>query len=170
MIGLQPLLGEFYHFANRAAATPDFAPGELMSAPDGSVQRHPTIWASPVAFAGQGGLRSDLIAGGDGTLYYYRFSGFATDGRAAFRPPVPVLEEHALIHAGTLPVVNAVDWDGDGVTDLVAGNSEGRIVFFRNRRARTHLSPDFALQRARLSAGGEEIRRPAGLLRLAGSG
>ena len=133
--------------------------------PDGAVQRHPTIWTSPIAFAGANGRASDLIAGGEGALYYYRFAGFDAERRPTWRRPVAVLEQNAALYAGSLPAVNAVDWDGDGATDLVAGNSEGRILFFRNQG--TDARPDFS-PGLPLAAGGEEIHIQQGYSALQG--
>ena len=57
-------------------------------------------------------------------------------------------------------VVRAVDWNDDGRTDLLAGDCDGFIWYFRNLA--NHLYPVFAEGR-RLSAGGETLS-------LAGSG
>jgi len=57
-------------------------------------------------------------------------------------------------------VVRAVDWNNDGRTDLLAGDCDGFVWYFRNLT--NHLYPVFAEGR-RLSAGGETLS-------LAGSG
>jgi hypothetical protein len=96
--------------------------------------RHPTIHPVPVAFPNGNGEWSDIIAGGEGALYWYRFTGrFTESGKPVYEEPTAVLEENAALFAGTLPVPNVVDWDGDGDLDIVAGNSEGFILFFENK-------------------------------------
>jgi hypothetical protein len=101
--------------------------------PDGIAHRHPIINPGPIAYPNADTGYSDLIAGGEGALYYYRFSGqFSPAGKPIFEAPLPVLEENAALYGGSLAVVNVVDWDGDGAKDLVAGNSEGRVLFFKN--------------------------------------
>jgi hypothetical protein len=100
-------------------------------------------------------------------LLYYRFDGLDRDGRAYYRPPLDVLEEKALLYTGSLPVVNSVDWNGDGVTDLVVGNSEGRILWYRNRGS--NRAPDFARGEP-LAAGGETIHAQQGYGGIQGPG
>lgn len=100
---------------------------------EGVAHRHPIIHPSPIAYPGENGALTDIIAGGEGGLYWYRFTGrIADSGNPVYDAPLPVLEQNADLYAGTLPVPNAVDWDGDGDTDIVAGNSEGLVLFFEN--------------------------------------
>lgn len=85
---------------------------------------------------------NDFITSGEGMLYLFRFSGrLNADGTPIFEDGVPVMQENGNIYPGSLSVPSVVDWDGDGVLDIVAGNSEGRLLFFRNRGS--NLSPAF---------------------------
>jgi hypothetical protein len=58
-----------------------------------------------------------------------------------------------------LPVPTVCDWDGDGDKDIVAGDSEGFILFFENRGS--NKDPRF-LPGARLEAGGQTIHIQSG--------
>jgi hypothetical protein len=122
---------------------------------NGIILRHPACKPSPIGYPNSNGEVSDLIAGGECSLFYYRH---ANDTPPAERPmyhsPAPLLEADAELYGGSLPVPNVVDWDGDGLPDIVAGNSEGRILFFRNVGSVT--DPSF-LPGVSLEAGGEEI-------------
>lgn len=153
--------GNFYHYHNRSAIGVDLAPQELVRDAAGRVLRSPLISASPVAYG------SGLVVGGEGALFYLAFRGFDGGGRPRYAEPVDVLEEKALLYTGTLPVVNAADWDGDGATDLVVGNSEGKMIFFRNRG--TTARPDFA-RGASVTAGGEPIHTQQGYWGIQGPG
>ncbi|MBM3746629.1 MAG: VCBS repeat-containing protein [Acidobacteria bacterium] len=63
------------------------------------------------------------------------------------------------LKSGALSRPVAVDWDGDGKLDLIAGNSAGYLQFFKNTG--TPENPVFE-DRGYLKAGGEVIRRVAG--------
>jgi hypothetical protein len=121
----------------------------------GVALRHPIIHNSPIAYPNPATGLSGLISGGEGALYWYRFTGrFNAHSQPVFADPTPVLEADALLYAGSLPAPTIVDWDGDGRLDLAAGNSGGRILFFRNHR--TSQAPAFATGIA-LEAGGRQI-------------
>lgn len=145
-------LGNLYAFD---AAAPAASPRRMLAGTNGIAIRHPTIGTAPVAYPDGAGLPSGLIVGGEGALYHYAFAGAVhADGRPVFHDPRPVLQERATLYAGSLAVPCVVDWDGDGVHDLVAGNSEGRLLFFGNRG--TDRDPAFGRGEP-LSAGGEPI-------------
>jgi hypothetical protein len=101
-----------------------------------------------------------LIACGEGSLYFYRFTGkWAKTGAPVFAEPVSVLQEHADLYAGTLPSPTTVDWNCDDVLDILAGNSEGFVLFFEN--IGSNDEPRF-LPATRVQAGGREIQVQAG--------
>ena len=152
--------GLLVYYRNRAARGIQLEPRRLAAGADGNALRNPSINAGAIAYAPQAGGPTDIITGGEGALSYYRFSGrFTTDDRPVFADPTPVLQDDADLYGGTLPVPSVVDWDGDGTTDIVAGNSEGRVLLLRN--AGTDAAPAF-LPGVALSAGGREIRIEAG--------
>ncbi|MBI3208560.1 MAG: VCBS repeat-containing protein [Candidatus Solibacter usitatus] len=61
--------------------------------------------------------------------------------------------------AGVLSRPVAIDWNGDGKLDLIAGTSAGYIQYFENTGTRER--PEFT-DRGNLTAGGKVIRRIAG--------
>jgi hypothetical protein len=109
---------------------------QFIAGPDGLAMRHPTVRPEPLSYPD--GASPDLLVGGEGAIYFYRHA----DG-LTYAKPTPALEQNARLYTGSLPVLSAVDWDGDGVMDLVAGNSEGKILWFRN--AGTNDAPGFTV-------------------------
>lgn len=100
----------------------------------GIAHRHKTIGPTPIAYPNPNtGLLSDLIVGGESELTYYRFTGkFHYNGSPIYHDPVPILEQDAKLYTGSLPVINVVDWDNNEHLDIIAGNSEGRVLLFLN--------------------------------------
>jgi hypothetical protein len=151
-------LGNFYLQAI------DGEPGGLVRDLSGRVLRHDYVWTSPLAVPASDGRVVDLIVGGEGALRYYRCA--ASAGPAPrYLSAEPVLEENALLYTGSLPVVNSVDWNRDGATDLVIGNSEGRLLFFENHG--TTASPEFRAGEP-VFAAGQEIHVQQGYRALQG--
>jgi len=157
-------LGNLYYY--RAPSEGGTWPAaHLVRGADGRAVRNDYVWTSPLAVPGASGRVTDLVVGGEGSLNYYRFLRFAGDGAPVYAGPLPLLEARALLYTGSLPVLNSVDWDGDGATDIIVGNSEGRILFFRNHG--TNAAPDFR-PGVPLLAGGEMIHIQQGYAALQG--
>ena len=104
---------------------------------DRNVIQHRTYSSKLIAYPSVDGARADLLIGGEGAMYVYENQG------GTFGEPNVVLEKNAPVYGGSLTVPNVCDWDGDGANDIVAGNSEGRLLFFKNNG--TNKNPDFAL-------------------------
>ncbi|MDZ4402872.1 VCBS repeat-containing protein [Prosthecobacter sp.] len=146
--------GNLVFYRNKAASGFDLEAKRLVAGEDGNALRHPSINPSVSAYPG------GLIACGEGSLYFYRFTGnWAKTGAPVFAEPVSVLQENADLYAGTLPSPTTVDWNGDGVLDILAGNSEGFVLFFEN--IGNNDKPKF-LPATRVKAGGREIQVQAG--------
>jgi hypothetical protein len=147
--------GDFHYYHNSATDGINFEKQQLIVDRSMTVIRHPSINPAVVAWPNPHSGFSDLIAGGEGAVYYYKFSGqFTSDDKPIYAAPLAVLTEQADLYAGSLPVVNVVDWNGDGILDIVAGNSEGRILYFQN--IGTDEVPRF-LNGIELEAGGYPI-------------
>ena len=151
--------GNLVFYANPAATGFKLEPRRLVAGPDGNALRHPSINPSVCAYPNAQGL-SDIIACGEGSLYFYRFTGkFTAAGAPIYTEPVSVLQEKADLYAGTLPTPSTADWDGDGALDILVGNSEGFVLFFKN--IGSSEEPRF-LPATRVQAGGREIQVQAG--------
>jgi hypothetical protein len=160
--------GNLLHYT--AAPGGGLTPARLAAGPGGTAYRTPAIAPVPVAYPDAvSGLPSALVVGGETALHYIAFTGeFSPEtGAPVFAPPAPVLLQNARLYPGTLPVLSAVDWDGDGALDLISGNSEGQVLLFRNLGA-TH-APAFA-PAVELRAGGEPIRIQQGYVNVQGPG
>ena len=120
----------------------------------GNVLVHKAYSSRLISVADGPGNRSGLLIGGEAAMYRYSFLRLAADGSPVYSPAAAVLEKNAPLYGGSLTVPNVVDWDGDGVLDIVAGNSEGRLLFFKNNG--TDAEPDFAMSEE-ICAGGKPI-------------
>lgn len=146
-------LGNLYAFA--AGKDGRAAPKQMLFGPDGRAIRHETIDNVPIAYPNAAGELVDLVIGGEGALYYYACTGRTTaDGHPVYDTAREVRLEQAELYAGTLCVPNVVDWDGDGALDLIVGNSEGRVLFFKNHGS--SREPAFGIGQ-RLEANGISI-------------
>lgn len=121
---------------------------------DNEVLNHKAYSNQMVAFSKEKGDCSGLYIGGESAMYTYRFDRMTAKGAPVYEAPHVVLERNAPLYGGSLTVPNVVDWDGDGALDIVAGNSEGRLLFFKNNG--TSREPDFA-RSVELEAGGKPI-------------
>jgi hypothetical protein len=153
-------LGIFPYYRRNDQEGLRFSKRCYMVGEDGNMLHHPSISASVCAYPEVNGSITNIIAGGEGAVYFYQFTGkFTKNGDPIFKEPVPVLQGKADLYAGTLPVPTTIDWDGDDVLDLIVGNSEGFVLFFKNIGDNTN--PSF-LPGERVLAGGKEIQIQAG--------
>ncbi|MCG6190128.1 FG-GAP repeat domain-containing protein [Maribellus maritimus] len=127
----------------------------IVSGADLITLRHPTIWPTPLVYPGTDRKWNNLIASGEGGIYFYKYLGFSEKRNAPiYDTPQHLLKQNSNLKGGSLVVPTMVDWDGDGKTDIVAGNSLGQILFFRNLG--DNQTPQFSAG-VPLEAGGKEI-------------
>ena len=149
------LLGNLHYFGRRADKPDRFNDKLLLADRAGRAIRHPTHSACAIGYQNRDGQLVDLLVGGEGALYYYHYTGCKDEaGRPIYEEPEPARLEDTQIFAGTLATPNAVDWNGDGATDLVVGNSEGKVLLFKNEG--DNRNPRFGLSEE-LKANGRPI-------------
>ena len=142
--------GGLYYYGGSVPMKKKYLVGE-----DGNALRHPGIWANPVSYPSQKGMQSDLIATCEGGIYYYRFTGkFTEEGNPIYDEPEYLLEDNPTLYGGSLAVPTVADWDNDGKLDIIAGNSQGFLYFFKNMG--TNADPKFTVQKS-LCANGNVI-------------
>lgn len=89
-----------------------------------------------------GQFSNNFITSGEGQALYYEFSGkFMPSGGPIYLAPKPLMLAGGDLFFDSMPNPTVVDWDGDGVQDLVVGNSPGNIVWCKNHG--TDLNPSF---------------------------
>lgn len=154
-------LDKFTYFENVGdRRQPKYAPGRRLLDPRGSLIAMHLQMIVPVAIDWDGDGDTDLICGDeDGRISLVEHSGKVVEGLPRFLSPVPFRQEAADLKFGALVTPTAADWDGDGDTDLVCGNTSGQIAWFENLDGGN--PPQWAAPRL-LEVDGQAIRITAG--------
>lgn len=118
------------------------------------LQRSPSVNGYVTYFKGPAKVEGMLLSG-EGSIVFYRNSKQKDkSGNLIFSDVLAVKQENPLLYGGSLVVPSLADWDGDGLIDMISGNSAGKILFFKNRG--TNQKPAYQDPIA-LKAGGIEI-------------
>lgn len=116
--------------------------------------RSPTVNAYPAYFKIEGKTEGIFLSGEGGITYYPHTKQKDKQGNLIFDDPIAVKQENPVLYGGSLVVPSLADWDGDGLIDIISGNSAGKILFFKNTG--TNQKPAYQDPIA-LKAGGVEI-------------
>ncbi|MCG3146254.1 MAG: hypothetical protein HONDAALG_04141 [Gammaproteobacteria bacterium] len=165
---LDLLCGEFLdgftYFENVGSRTkPRYAAGHRLKDASGAPLTMELQMIVPVAFDWDKDGDFDLITGDeDGRVAIVENTGkWHKDGTPIFARPVYFKQEADTLKCGALATPVGVDWDGDGDTDILSGNTAGYIEFFENLRGPRVAVPKWAAPR-RLEVNGEPFRIMAG--------
>ncbi len=137
-VGKQDLIcGEFLdgftYFENIGTREePKYAPGRRLKL-GGEELRMDLCMITPVAVDFDRDGKPDLVVGDeDGRVAFLRNTGAVVDGVPQFTAPRYFRQQAGDLKFGALASPVSFDWDGDGLDDLIAGNSAGHIGFIRN--------------------------------------
>ncbi len=165
---LDLLCGEFLdgftYFKNTGTRTrPDYAPGVRLSAPDGTPLVMDLEMITPTAIDWDRDGDVDLVVGDeDGRVALVENAGtLRADGTPQFLAPRYFRQQADAVKFGALATPCGFDWDGDGDTDLISGNTAGQIGFIENLSGPGVETPRWAAPRL-VEAGGAAIRIKAG--------
>ncbi|REK08218.1 MAG: VCBS repeat-containing protein [Planctomycetota bacterium] len=164
---LDLLCGEFVdsftYFENTGTREqPEYAAGRKVQTTEGSPLVMDLEMIVPIAFDWNRDGKLDLVVGDeDGRVALVENAGLEDDGTPRFHPPRYFQQKADLLKCGALATPVGCDWDGDGDTDIVSGNTAGYIEFFENLSGPGVASPKWAAPR-RSKAGGKTFRVMAG--------
>ncbi|MCR6630398.1 MAG: VCBS repeat-containing protein [Magnetospirillum sp.] len=138
---------------------PVYAPGRKLKARGGEELHMELCMITPVAVDFNGDGHIDIVCGDeDGRVAFIENTGRVVDGMPEFLAPRYFRQFSDKVKFGALVTPYAVDWDGDGREDIVAGNSAGHIAFIRNLGG----DPVRWAEPVLLEADGKIIREQAG--------
>jgi hypothetical protein len=152
-------LDGFTYFENIGTRTaPRYAPGRRLTVA-GRPLAMDLCMIAPTGcdFNGDGWI--DLVVGDeDGRVALIEHTGRVVDGMPQFLPPRYFRQEADKVKFGALAAPVSFDWDGDGLEDLIVGNTAGYVGFIKNLGG----TPVRWAAPVYLSAGGRVIREQAG--------
>lgn len=112
---------------------PVLAAGKSLANEDGEIRLHLQMIVPVVSDFDSDGFPDLVVGDEDGRVAWIRNTGkTGADGMPLFENPQYLRQEADIVKFGALSTPHATDWDGDGVTDLISGNSAGEIAFIRN--------------------------------------
>jgi hypothetical protein len=165
---LDLLCGEFLdgftYFENTGTRTvPRYAKGKQLQADDGARLAMDLEMIVPIAFDWDRDGDFDLVVGDeDGRVALIENTGRQDKGGVPlFLQPRYFQQQAGLLKCGALATPVGVDWDSDGDTDIVSGNTAGYIEWFENLSGKGVARPKWAAP-VRLAAGDKTFRVMAG--------
>ena len=165
---LDLLCGEFLdgftYFENAGTRTkPRYDAGRRVQDANGADVKMDLEMIVPIAFDWDKDGDLDLIVGDeDGRVAFIENTGKLSANRTpVFARPVYFQQQADTLKCGALATPVGVDWDGDGDTDILSGNTAGRLEFFENLSGPKIAQPKWAAPR-RLEADGKMFRVMAG--------
>lgn len=152
-------LDGFTYFENTGSRTaPVFAAGRRLTNAGRPIAMD-LCMITPVAYDFNADGHMDLVVGDeDGRVAFVEHTGEVVDGLPQFREPRYVRQYADLVKFGALSSPVSFDWDGDGLEDIVSGNTAGYIGFIKNLGG----NPVRWAAPVYLAAGGRTIRIMAG--------
>lgn len=161
---LDLLCGEFLdgftYFENVGTrSAPKYAPGKRLRTAQGQPLVMDLQMVTPTAIDWDRDGDLDLIVGDeDGRVAFIENTGKLADDRTPqFLSPLYFRQEADEVKFGALATPCAFDWDGDGDTDIICGNTAGYIAFFENLSGPGIERPKWAAPKY-LEADGKVIR------------
>ncbi len=164
---LDLLCGEFLdgftYFENIGTRTkPKYALTKRVKADTGKYLTMDLEMITPTAIDWNKDGHIDLIVGDeDGRVAFIENTGTFEDKVPVFKEPRYFQQEAADLKFGALATPVGFDWDGDGDTDIICGNTAGYVAFFENLSGAGVAVPKWAAPKL-LEADGEVIRPMAG--------
>lgn len=112
--------------------SPLFKPGVPLTNGDRIIKMD-LCMITPVAYDYNADGWMDLIVGDeDGRVAIVEHTGTVIEGIPLFKTPGYLRQYAADVKFGALVTPVGVDWDGDGLEDILAGNTAGQIAFIKN--------------------------------------
>ncbi|MBL9182822.1 MAG: VCBS repeat-containing protein [Verrucomicrobiaceae bacterium] len=164
---LDLLCGEFLdgftYFQNTGSRTkPKYALGVRLKADTGKYLTMDLEMITPTAIDWDKDGDLDLICGDeDGRVAFIEHTGKFDNKAPVYAEPRYFQQEADQVKFGALVTPVGFDWDGDGDTDLICGNTAGYVAFIENLSGKGVEQPKWAAP-VKLTAAGKVIRPMAG--------
>jgi hypothetical protein len=156
-------LDGFTYFRNTGTRhQPRYEKGHRLRTDQGAYLTMHVEMITPVVIDWDKDGHPDIICGDeDGRVAFIRNTGTHDKNAPVFEEPRYFQQEAEDVKFGALATPVGFDWDGDGDTDIISGNTAGNIAFFENLSGPKVEHPKWAAP-VLLAAGGETLRIVAG--------
>ncbi|MGC3978072.1 MAG: VCBS repeat-containing protein [Paludibacteraceae bacterium] len=112
---------------------PIFDTGKQLTDAKGQIIRMHVQMITPVAYDFNDDGHIDLVVGDeDGRVALIKNTGKVKKGMPVFATPEYLKQKADNVKFGALSTPYSIDWDGDGLEDIICGNSAGNIAFIKN--------------------------------------
>lgn len=138
---------------------PVFAEGRYLENADGIIKLHVEMIQPVAADFDKDGFIDLLVGDEDGRVAFLRNTGTILNNMPQFESPIYLQQKADCVKYGALSTPFSIDWDGDGLDDIICGNSAGNISFIKNLGGGEN--PIWAAP-VNLKIDGEDIRLMAG--------